>query len=317
MAPRARSTPTVSTAMALALDALSSVLVADHPREEARRLDRVIGAHCRPIHVAPRFGRAAASPLGLSAHLLRACDPDPELLRTRVHPPAGGRVTRVAAAAPVTGYDDRAAAVQPLSVGGEDRDPHRENMAPERAIPLHQGLGILREPLRLRPGERPHAGPNPGAEVGLEQQLGESWGPEHLVGHDTGLRLALEITQALERMGAQQGGAVGRTGGRAVQRRDDVPPRGPPFELPRPRLPHFLPGDELHLAQLRDGLALVRGEEAVLADVDVDSWSKVIEGEARSNLRGLRQRRAARPVCRDRGRRRAAPQRPADDRGWR
>src|SRR3989442_10385649 len=224
MAPRARSTPTVSTAMALALDALSSVLVAEPPRDEARRLDRVIAPPCRPTQVAPRSGRAAASSLGLGDHPLRACDPDPELLRTQVHPPAGGRVTRVAATAPVTGYDDRAAAVQPLSVGGEDRDPHRENMAPERAIPLHQGLGILREPLRLRPGDRPHAGPNLGAEIGLEQQLGEAWGPEHLVGHDTGLRHALEITQALERVGAQQGGAVGRTGGSAPQRPDECPP---------------------------------------------------------------------------------------------
>src|SRR2546425_2134094 len=149
MAPRARSTPTVSTAMALALDALSSILVAEHPRDEARRLDRVIGAHCRPIHVAPRLGRPAASSLGLGDHLLRAFDPDAERLRTQVDPPAGGRLTRVAASAPVTGYDDRAAAVQPLSVRGEDRDPYRENMAPQRAIPLHQGLGILREPLRL------------------------------------------------------------------------------------------------------------------------------------------------------------------------
>src|SRR2546425_5621867 len=148
MAPRARSTPTVSTAMALALDALPAVLVADPPRDEARRLDRVIGAHCRPIHVAPRFGRAAASSLGLGDHLLRACDPDPELLRTQVHPPAGGRVTRVAAAAPVAGYDDRAAAGQPLSVGGEDRDPHRENMAPGGPDPPPQGLGIPREPPR-------------------------------------------------------------------------------------------------------------------------------------------------------------------------
>src|SRR2546426_2014290 len=137
MAPRARSTPTVSTAMALALDALSSVLVAEHPRDEARRLDRVIGAHCRPIHVAPRFGRAAASSLGLSDHLLRACDPDPELLRTQVHPPAGGRVTRVAAAAPVPGYDDPPAAGQPLSIGGDGPDPPRRENGPGPATPPH------------------------------------------------------------------------------------------------------------------------------------------------------------------------------------
>src|SRR3989441_11994273 len=149
MAPRARSTPTVSTAMALALDALSSILVAEHPRDEARRLDRVIGTHCRPIHVAPRLGRPAAPSLGLGNHLLRAFDPDPELLRTQVDPAAGGRVTRVAVVAPVTRYHDRAAAVQPFSVRREDRDPYRENMAPERAIPLHQGVGILGEPLRL------------------------------------------------------------------------------------------------------------------------------------------------------------------------
>src|SRR3989442_8014322 len=123
MAPRARSTPTVSTAMALALDALSSVLVAEHPRDEARRLDRVIGAHCRPIHVAPRFGRAAASSLGLGDHLLRACDPDPELLRTQVHPPAGRPVTRGPGPPPLPRDAHPASPVQPLPRRGRERDP--------------------------------------------------------------------------------------------------------------------------------------------------------------------------------------------------
>src|SRR5438445_5643501 len=91
--------------------------------------------------------------------------------------------------------------------------------------------------------------------MGLEQQLSESWRPEHLVGDGAGLRLALEITQARERVGAQQGRAVRRPGGGAVQRRDDVPPRGPPFELHRYVLRHFLRSDALHLAEY------VRSEE--------------------------------------------------------
>src|SRR5438034_8694645 len=65
MAPRARSTPAVSTAMVSALDALSSVLVTEHPRREARGLDRVVGAERRPVDVAPRIRRPAAPPLGL------------------------------------------------------------------------------------------------------------------------------------------------------------------------------------------------------------------------------------------------------------
>src|SRR6266576_3770270 len=60
MAPRARSTPAVSTAMLSALDALSSVLVAEHPRREARRLDRVVGAERGPVDVAAGIRRAAA-----------------------------------------------------------------------------------------------------------------------------------------------------------------------------------------------------------------------------------------------------------------
>src|SRR5437879_1989351 len=54
--------------------------------------------------------------------------------------------------------------------------------------------------------------------MGLEQQLSESWRPEHLVGDGAGLRLALEITQARERVGAQQGRAVRPPGGGAVTR---------------------------------------------------------------------------------------------------
>src|SRR5437762_5340401 len=49
MAPRARSTPAVSTAMVSALDALSSILVAEHPRREARGLDRVVGTERGPV----------------------------------------------------------------------------------------------------------------------------------------------------------------------------------------------------------------------------------------------------------------------------
>src|SRR6266567_4714957 len=97
MAPRARSTPAVSTAMVSALDALSSVLVTEHPRREARGLDRVVGAERRPVDVAPRIRRPAAPPLGLGEHLPGALDPHPELGGPEVHPAARRRVPRVVA----------------------------------------------------------------------------------------------------------------------------------------------------------------------------------------------------------------------------
>src|SRR5437763_14828466 len=100
MAPRARSTPAVSTAMLSALDALSSVLVAEHPRREARGLDRVVGAERGPIDVAAGIGPAAATPLGLGEHLAGARDPDPERLRPQVHPAARGRVSGIGTGAP-------------------------------------------------------------------------------------------------------------------------------------------------------------------------------------------------------------------------
>ena len=93
-------------------------------------------------------------------------------------------------------------------------------------------------------------------------------------------------------MGAQQGRAVRRPGGGAVQRRDDVPPRGPPFELHRYVLRHFLRSDALHLAEPRDGLELVRGEEAVLADVDVHplEWLPQIAPRLRARPEGIHHR---------------------------
>src|SRR5438270_10126799 len=134
MAPRARSTPAVSTAMVSALDALSSVLVAEHPRREARGLDRVVGTERGPVDVASGIGRPAAAPFGLGEHLPSARDPHPELLRPQVHPAARRRVAWIGAGAPASGDDHGAAAVQPLAVRRQDRDPDRKNMAPERAI---------------------------------------------------------------------------------------------------------------------------------------------------------------------------------------
>src|SRR5438105_11252692 len=100
MAPRARSTPAVSTAMVSALDALSSVLVAEHPRREARGLDRVVGAERGPVDVAAGIRRAAATPLGLGEHLAGARDPHPELLRPQVHPAARCRIAWIGVGAP-------------------------------------------------------------------------------------------------------------------------------------------------------------------------------------------------------------------------
>src|SRR5438067_903843 len=91
MAPRARSTPAVSTAMVSALDALPSVLVTEHPRREARGLDRVVGTERRPVDVAPRISGPAPPPLGLGDHLAGALDPHPELRGTEVHPAARPR----------------------------------------------------------------------------------------------------------------------------------------------------------------------------------------------------------------------------------
>src|SRR5207247_1729392 len=54
-------------------------------------------------------------------------------------------------------------------------------MAPERAIPLDQGAGALGQVSRVRLSQRAHARPQLAADVGLEQQLGEAGGAEHLV----------------------------------------------------------------------------------------------------------------------------------------
>src|SRR5437867_9491840 len=85
MAPRARSTPAVSTAMVSALDALPSVLVTEHPRREARGLDRVVGTERRPVDVAPRISGPAPPPLGLGDHLAGALDPHPDRKSTRLN----------------------------------------------------------------------------------------------------------------------------------------------------------------------------------------------------------------------------------------
>src|SRR5882762_11606955 len=113
MAPRARSTPAVSTAMVSALDALSSVLVSEHPRREARGLDRVVGPERGPVDVASRIGRPATAPFGLGEHLAGARDPPSELLRPQVHPAARRRVARIGAGTPASRDDHRAPAVQP------------------------------------------------------------------------------------------------------------------------------------------------------------------------------------------------------------
>src|SRR6266498_579355 len=88
MAPSARSIPAVSAAMRSALDPLPPVFVSEDPRGEPGRLDRIIGADGRPVHVAPRLRRAAATSLGLGHHFLGPLDPHPELLRPQVHPAA-------------------------------------------------------------------------------------------------------------------------------------------------------------------------------------------------------------------------------------
>src|SRR5207244_12097247 len=131
MAPRARSTPAVSTAMVSALDALSSVLVAEHPRREARGLDRVVGTQRGPVDVASGIGRPVAAPFGLGEHLTGARDPHPELLRPQIHPAARRRVARIGAAATASRHDHSAAAVQPPAVPRPDPGPDRKNMAPE------------------------------------------------------------------------------------------------------------------------------------------------------------------------------------------
>src|SRR5881628_885657 len=113
MAPSARSIPAVSAAMRSALDPLPPIFVAEDPRREPGRLDRVVGADGRPVHVAPRLRRAAATPPGLRHDFLRPFDPDPELLRPQVHPAARRRGAGVP---PIPGgwHDDQTAAVQPL-----------------------------------------------------------------------------------------------------------------------------------------------------------------------------------------------------------
>src|SRR2546430_17284472 len=98
MAPRARSMPAVSTAMASALDPLSAVLVSEHPGGEARGLDRMIRLEHRPIHGAPRLRRPAAAPLGLSHHLPGARDPGLELGPPQLDPTTRRLLPRTPAA---------------------------------------------------------------------------------------------------------------------------------------------------------------------------------------------------------------------------
>src|SRR5256886_17019819 len=107
MAPRARSTPAVSTAMVSALDALSSVLVAEHPRREARGLDRVGGTQRGPVDVASGIGRPVAAPFGPGAHLTACRHQHPQLLRPPPHPPARPRAPRFGARATATAPDRR------------------------------------------------------------------------------------------------------------------------------------------------------------------------------------------------------------------
>src|SRR5256886_5650118 len=150
-------------------------------------------------------------------------------------------------------------------------------MAPERAIPLDQGAGALSQVSRVRLSQRAHARRQLAADVGLEQQLGEAWGAEHLVGHGAGFELSLQRAQPVQGVGPQQPRAVGGPGGRAVQGGDDVPAGRPSLELQHRVFRHLLRCDEFHLTERGDGLELVGGEEAVLAYVDVDALERLAE----------------------------------------
>src|SRR5436853_181188 len=68
------------------------------------------------------ISRPVATPLGLGEHLPGPRDPQPELLRSQVHPAARRRLARIGADAPAGADDHRAAAVHPLAVGRQDGD---------------------------------------------------------------------------------------------------------------------------------------------------------------------------------------------------
>src|SRR5579884_4263222 len=77
--------------MPLPLDTLSPVLVLEHPGRKPRGLDRVVGTDRRPVRVAPRLRRPAGPALRLRHHFAGAPDPQAELFRAQVHPPARRR----------------------------------------------------------------------------------------------------------------------------------------------------------------------------------------------------------------------------------
>src|SRR5207245_6292658 len=102
IAPSAWSQAFVSTAMPSALDALSEILVSEHPGGEARRRDLVLRLDRGPIHiapglVAPRWERSGSSPaLGLGDHLRRSLAPQAEVRRPQIDPAPRRRRERVA-----------------------------------------------------------------------------------------------------------------------------------------------------------------------------------------------------------------------------
>src|SRR6266480_3816425 len=110
----------------LALDPLSLVFEPEYPRGETCGLDRVVRADRHPVAVAAGVGSATGPTRVLSEHLLSPLDPETELVRSQVHPPARRGGTGITA---VSRDHDDAAAVQPLAVRRENRDPHRQNMA--------------------------------------------------------------------------------------------------------------------------------------------------------------------------------------------
>src|SRR5207245_839979 len=252
--------------MALPLDPLPPVLVAEHPCGKAGGLDRIVRAERRPIDVAPRLGGAAAAALGLVHHLLCPLDPRCKLGRAQIYPPPRCGLSPIRA---ISRHHDRAPPVQALPVGREDGNADRENMAPQPPVALDQGMGLRSELLGPGVAQGSNAGPQQGAEVRLEQQFREPRRPQQLIGDAVRLGAALERTQVVEGVAAQNRRAVRGTGGGGVQGGDDVLAGRAPLQLHEHVLGDLFRSDVLHLPERGDRLELVAGKQTVLADVDV------------------------------------------------
>src|SRR6266513_1390606 len=94
--------------------------------------------------------------------------------------------------------------------------------------------------------------------------------------------------RTLGRSSAQHPGAVGGAGGGRVERGYHVASGGPPLELHHGVVGDLLGRDELHLAERRDRLELVGGEEAVLPHVDEHALERLAELAPRSRVGGER-----------------------------